>query len=259
MTPRDPRPPEVSVEVPASPEEVWRLIATGPGISTWFMPAEVEPGPGGTIAQRHGAGDEDVSRGTISAYEPPHRFAYEEAWEGRTVATEFLVEARSGGTCVVRVVTHGLLADDGDFADGLVSGWTQALATLRVHLAAFAGRPAGSARLWTHPDGPIDRAWTETIRRLGLEEIGAGERVQRLEDDCPPFAGVVELVQEHAVLVRVEAPHPGVLSLIATGFGGQTSVVLDRYVYAEGDPQAVADAERRAWAEHLGGVAEARA
>jgi uncharacterized protein YndB with AHSA1/START domain len=249
MTAPDPRPPEVSAEVAGTPEQVWELIATGPGISTWFMPATVEPEVGGTITQRHGAGAADVSHGRISAYEPPRRFVYEEDWEGRTMATEFLVEARSGGTCAVRIVTHGLTAGD-DFADGLIAGWTQALGTLRVHLAAFAGRPAASARLWTHPGGPLDRAWRQTLRRAGLDGVGAGDAVDHAGDGHPPFAGVVELVQEHAVLVRVDGPHPGVLSLIATGFGGRTAVVVDRYVYADGAPQ-LAEAERAAWEAHL--------
>lgn len=251
MTERPAFPPEVTTEVAGTPEEVWQLIATGPGISAWFMPATVEPRPGGTITQRHGSGDDDVSRGTISAYEPPHRFAYEERWEGRTVATEFLVEAQSGGTCVVRIVTHGLSAEDADFAGGLISGWTQALATLRVHLASFAGRPAGSTRLWTHPDGTLDDAWSETVRRLGLEDVTVGQRVEGANGAQPPFTGEVELVQEHGVLLRVDGPHPGVLSLVATDFGGRTSVVLDRYVYADRDAQAAAEAERRAWEARL--------
>ena len=30
------------VEVPGTPEQVWEAIATGPGISAWFMPADVD-------------------------------------------------------------------------------------------------------------------------------------------------------------------------------------------------------------------------
>ena len=30
------------VEVPGTPEEVWKAIATGPGISSWFVPTEFE-------------------------------------------------------------------------------------------------------------------------------------------------------------------------------------------------------------------------
>ena len=31
---------EAEVEVPGTPEEVWQAIATGPGISSWFVPTE---------------------------------------------------------------------------------------------------------------------------------------------------------------------------------------------------------------------------
>ena len=33
---------QVEVEVPGTPEEVWQAIATGPGISSWFVPTELE-------------------------------------------------------------------------------------------------------------------------------------------------------------------------------------------------------------------------
>ena len=34
-------------EVPASPDEVWAAIATGPGIDSWFMGrSQVQPGAG---------------------------------------------------------------------------------------------------------------------------------------------------------------------------------------------------------------------
>ena len=33
---------ELEYEVPGTPEDVWRAIATGEGISSWFTPATVE-------------------------------------------------------------------------------------------------------------------------------------------------------------------------------------------------------------------------
>ena len=33
---------QAEVEVPGTPEEVWQAIATGSGISSWFVPSEVE-------------------------------------------------------------------------------------------------------------------------------------------------------------------------------------------------------------------------
>jgi hypothetical protein len=170
---------------------------------------------------------------------------------GRTYATEFLVEARSGGTCAVRVVTHGLTADDAAFRDGLVSGWTQALGTLRVYLEHFAGRPAGSGRVWSTQEGSLDEAWSGAMSHVGLDAVAPGDAVERTAGEHPPIAGTVEVVQERAVLLRVDGPHPGVLGFIATDFGGRVSLVLDRYVYGLG-AQAAADDEARAWAEYLG-------
>jgi uncharacterized protein YndB with AHSA1/START domain len=66
----------VEIEVPGSPEQVWDAIATGPGISSWFMPVHVEEREGGEIV--HGPGQELSSTGTVVAWEPPHRFVYEE-------------------------------------------------------------------------------------------------------------------------------------------------------------------------------------
>ena len=41
---------QVEFEVPGTPEEVWQAIATGPGISSWFVPAEFEERDGKPVA-----------------------------------------------------------------------------------------------------------------------------------------------------------------------------------------------------------------
>ena len=43
---------QAEVEVPGTPEEVWRAIATGPGISSWFVPTEIEERVGGRRLRR---------------------------------------------------------------------------------------------------------------------------------------------------------------------------------------------------------------
>ncbi len=49
-------------EVPASPDEAWAAIASGPGIDSWFMGrSEVQPGPDGTV------------RTVFGEYAPEHR------------------------------------------------------------------------------------------------------------------------------------------------------------------------------------------
>ena len=41
---------QVEVEMPGTPEEVWQAIATGPGISSWFVPAAFEARDGERLA-----------------------------------------------------------------------------------------------------------------------------------------------------------------------------------------------------------------
>jgi len=40
---------DLSIEVPGTPEEVWEAIATGPGISSWFVGCDVEQRDGGGV------------------------------------------------------------------------------------------------------------------------------------------------------------------------------------------------------------------
>src|SRR4051812_44479172 len=41
---------QIEIEVPGTPEEVWQAIATGPGISSWMVPAEFEEKDGKPVA-----------------------------------------------------------------------------------------------------------------------------------------------------------------------------------------------------------------
>ncbi len=43
---------QVEVEAPGTPEEVWQAIATGPGISSWLMPAEFEEQDGKPVVSK---------------------------------------------------------------------------------------------------------------------------------------------------------------------------------------------------------------
>lgn len=91
-------------EVPASPDEVWAAIATGPGIDSWFMGRnEVKAGAGGTVRTVFGEYTPELE---ITGWDPAHRFAYTsgQAPDGRFIAHEFLIEGRAGGSTVLRTV-----------------------------------------------------------------------------------------------------------------------------------------------------------
>ena len=113
-TPNVPYRLEFSVEVPGTPEQVWQAIATAKGMSAWFLPTEMEEREGGSL--HISMGPEMGSDGRITGWDPPRRIAYEEDWAAlmgkdpealSPLTSEFLVEAQSGGTCIVRVTSSG--------------------------------------------------------------------------------------------------------------------------------------------------------
>lgn len=243
---------EVEVEVPVTPEQAWEAIATGPGITAWFMPAEVEARVSGSVVHHHEA--EMSSSGTITAYEPPHRFAYEEEFgpddsPPQVTATEFLIEARSGGTCVVRVVTSGF--GEGEAWDRAIesftSGWRQALRSLRLYLTHFRGEPVGSVNAGGLMKGDHDTAWEWFTQRLGVPAgPQPGEYVATAVPDAPSFAGTVEQAGEHLMTVVLDTPSRGI-GLIGAGGAGDDVFVTVRAQLFGPEAAEVAAREQAAW------------
>ncbi len=60
---------EVEVEVPGTPDEVWRAIASGPGISAWFVPAEFEEQDGKPVAVTLDFGPAMDSRSVVTVWD----------------------------------------------------------------------------------------------------------------------------------------------------------------------------------------------
>lgn len=250
---------EVEVEVPANPEQVWEAIATGPGITAWFMPAEVEGRVGGSVVLHPDA--EMSSSGEIIVFDPPHRFAFEESNEEfaprdspSVVATEFLVESRSGDSCVVRVVMSGF--GDGEAWDAAIesyeAGWRQALLSLRLYLTHFRGDPVASINVgeMVGAEGPV---WDRFAGALGLPpKPTKGERVVTTGPDVPVLAGRVEQVGDGMVTLLLEEPAPGV-GLMGVGGGGEDAFATVRAQLFGPEAEVVAAREQEAWRTWLTG------
>ena len=225
------------VELPGTPESVWRAIATGPGMTAWFTPAEVDEHEGGRVVTHHGP--YGSSQGTVTTWDPPHRFAYvEREWlpdeDVPPWSTEILVQARAGGTCVVRLVS-GFERDGGpweDQLDGTDEGWRWGLHNLRLYLAYFAGQPA--ANLWALGTVPGDRdaAHAELTRALGLVAAAPGDAF-RAPPDAPPLAGTVEVVEDYGLQLRSVEPWPGSFN-VNTWLHGGVVVSVRAYLYGDG-------------------------
>lgn len=237
---------QAEVEVPGTPEEVWEAIATGPGVSSWFVPTEARED--GTVVSHFGPGMDAVA--TQTAWDPPRQFAAEgEMGPGAPkLATEWIVEARSGSTCTVRVV-HSLFASTDDWDDQLEnfeSGWPAFFHILRLYLTHFRGQPCSMFQLMAFAPEPAFAVWDVLANGLGFVNAAVGER-RETPEGAPPLAGVVERVGEaghsNQVLLRLDQPAPGIAHLFTMAMGGQVVVSLRVFLYGPQAPEALARIE----------------
>ena len=256
-TPEVPHRFEVELEVPGTPEQVWQAIATEAGISSWMMPTELEPRLGGAVTFH--MGPEADSHGWVTAFEPAHRVAYEEDWAtliGRPGAdvtpllTEFVVEATSGGTCVVRVVTSafGTGADwENEFFAEMSEGWAPTLDNLRLYLTHFPDQHA--TPLYAGASCPsTPEAVVAAIRAtLGVDAIGDAVNVLGA-------SGRLERSADRHLLLRLDQPVPGLLSFFAFGADNVSAVHVQGYLFSDAAPDYV-EREQKAWQAWLEEVA----
>jgi len=248
---------QVEVEVPGTPEEVWQAIATGPGISSWFVPTQFEMVDGKPVAVTLDFGPGMESRSPITEWDPPRKFgAKSDGWMPGSppIADEWSVEARSGGTCIVRIV-HSLFAETDDWdnqLEGTESGWPGFFRILRIYLTHFRGQRSAMMQFMAPAAGTEAQAWEALTSVLGLQGASAGQS-WTAPASVPVLRGVVEHVTEkpYTALLRLDKPGPGTAALGACNFGGQSMVTLNFYLYGD---QAAATVARetplwQAWIE----------
>ncbi len=257
-TPNVPYRLEFSVEVPGTAEQVWQAVATAKGMSAWFLPTEMEEREGGSL--HFTMGPEMGSDGQVTGWEPPHRIVYEEDWaalmgkdpdELSPLTSEFLVEAQSGGTCVVHVTSSGFgtgAAWESEFWDDMGTSWMPFFDNLRLYLTHFPGQEATQLEVTVSHPGDADALWSTLHDALGLGDEGATVEVRGA-------TGTVERVGQRQTLVRLTAPVPAMLSVFVHGEGdGQATAGVRAYVFSA----AAADYVRReepAWQSWLQGLA----
>lgn len=240
---------EAQTEVPGSPEEVWRAIATGSGISSWFVPSTVEEREGGSIVCSFGPGMDSVAK--ITKWNPPQGFTAETEEGPGTVATEWTVEARGGGTCVVRVVHRWFAStDDWDAQfEGHTYGWAAFFRILRQYLAHFSGQTCSAFQLAAFSKVSAPETWKILRGALSIDD-----QARRAESTAaaPQLAGTVEsLNEEHPeVLLRLDHPAPGLVHMFVMPMCGPVMVSIRFFLY--GDQGAAAMTEmQRAWSDWL--------
>ncbi len=255
---------EMDVVLPGTPEQVWHAMATGPGLASWFINAQVEPRVGGSVTFDFGKGV--TTSGHVTAWQPPERFAYVEVeWDegAPPCATEITITARDGGVCLVRMVHSLFTSSDAwdDQLEGFESGWPGFFEVLRVYLTYFAGQRAASFMVVSPSGEDALSAWKQLTQACGLAGKDVGDSC-RSEFDVEPWSGVVEHVHQDAqqrwAIVRIAAPSPG-LVLLGTknttgtrgdvetriGKGPASNVSVCRFYYGDDAAEVCTAAEAR--------------
>jgi len=236
---------QVEFDVKGTPEEVWQAIATGPGISAWFVPTEFEMRDGKPVAMTYKFAPGVEPRAEITEWNPPHKFAGQgEVYGGSPpVASEWTVEAKAGGVCRIRIV-HSLFASTDEWdnqLEGANVGWSGFLAILRVYLAHFRGMRSALMQI-TAPVATSDaESWEALTTAIGVKGLRAGARWSA-PAGASPLSGVVEYLSEdpYDVLMRLDKPGPGIAVLGAATYpGGQSVVAMNLYMYGDDATDAV--------------------
>lgn len=240
---------QVAFDVPGTPEDVWQALATGPGISSWFVPTDIEERDGKPVAVTYHFGPGMDICSVVTACDRPRLFAQEGQgpYPGSPpIATEWTIEARSGGKCIVRIV-HSLFASTDEWdnqLEGAAGGWSGFLNILRVYLTHFRGQRAAIMQVVKPVASTEAEAWETLTAAMGVKGVSAGQR-WTTPAGVSPLSGVVELVTENPydALLRLDKPGPGIAALGAQTYpGGPTTVAMNLYLYGDQAAETVARA-----------------
>lgn len=253
------------VPLPVAPTVVFDAVATGEGISSWFVPCALEPQVGGRIIQFADPGAPDPTTGPeaaaeamltatvgeITVYTPPAGsvpglFTYSERdWMGEGVPVppwETSCEVVSDGDGGTVLTLRSGFDSDGKLAaesvDGSVSGWAQALTVLAHRLTH---RPADGVVTVDAATDPVRATvpefWARVVGRLvapasdvGAADTGPGGAgaVARSGE----VGGIVAMSSEASATVILSAPIDGVLELYAFPSGDTPEAAASRAALA---------------------------
>jgi hypothetical protein len=195
----------------------------------------------------------------VTAWNPPHTFIREgPGWAPGSppIATEFSVEARAGGVCIVRVV-QSLFSSTDDWdaqLSGAEEGWPGIARILRIYLTHFRGQRSAIMRVMAPVPGTAAEAWTTLTTALGLNNVDAGARWVA-PAGAPALGGVVEFVSDSpfGALLRLDKPGPGTAAMGTIEFGEMVMATMNFYMYGDHAAETVARETPRweAWMQEL--------
>ncbi|WP_419918783.1 SRPBCC family protein [Candidatus Poriferisocius sp.] len=227
---------ELEVEVPGTAQQVWRAVATGPGISSWYVPHTVEERAGGAAMASFGPGPEMQVPGRVAVWEPPRRVCFDGGEGAGGLAFEWTVEPRGGDRCGVRLVNTGF-GTGGEWDaqyDGMVEGWGMFLLNLRLHMEHFVGQTATSMLPTAMGPGSRHEIWAALTAALGIPPApGIGERIETRAAGVTAVGGTVVDTAPQRIALLLDSPAAGTGFVTVEAYGEQSGASVWLYLYGD--------------------------
>ena len=249
---------DLAVVVQGGADAVWQAVATGPGISSWYVPHTVEERAGGAATASFGPEPEMQITGRVAEWEPPRRVLFDggEGVEGLTF--EWAIEPHSDDACTVRLRNAGLSDSDPQY-DAMVDGWKLFMRNLQLHLEHFAPQTATPVLPMVMLPVTPDEGWAILTVGLGIGEMPrVGGRLDATADSTARLAGTVIETGPRRIILLLDEPAPGTAFLTSEDSGGLTMVSVWLYLYGP-DGAAAARRDDPLWRAWLADRAEASA
>jgi len=166
------------------------------------------------------------------------------------LTSEFLVEAQSGGTCVVRVTTSGFGIGaewESEWWDDMGPNWMPFFDNLRLYLSHFPGQEATQLEVSASHAADAETLWSAVRGTLGLGQEGATA-------DVRGATGTIERIGNRRALIRLTTPVPAMLSVFVYSFeDGKATAGVRAYVFSA-DAADYVRREQPAWQAWLQGL-----
>ncbi len=163
---------ELSVEVDAPVEAVWKALTDGEELTRWFpLDARVVPGTGGSVWMSWGAPWEGEAR--IDVWEPDKHLRIVEPPPqpgSIPVVLDYFLESRGNRTVLRLVHSFGTGSDwEEEYYDSTSRGWLFMFANLKHYLERHRGSPRQVAWPRWRVAGSAEEIWA---RLVGLDGFG---------------------------------------------------------------------------------------
>ena len=243
MTEKKTRDIQLSVELDASPEAVFRAVTEGTEIAKWLAPEARSTAPEGGkkgsiwISWGEGMGAEHE----IEIYEAPKRLRHPSGSNAETKAplyADWSIEARAGGKATLRLVHSGLSvgADWDDEFDAHARGWALMLENLREYFARHAGEPTVHVPFMSKGASSHVAIWKTLLGKFGFSATPkVGDSFRYTSPNGEVLTGEVDFVTDTRILgVVVREYGDALLRFTLEGKTNGSSTFVYNYVIVYG-------------------------